>query len=375
MTTRVNPNLGALLRCYEALYNWRALAMLAGSFVIGGLAISGGMDITLRAQSEAPAMLLGVLGALVIIVGLNAAGLILVDQAYEQPLRGMGAAFFGGIQSAVYVVGLSLLMALGFAVVVLLVYVLSLLGRIPGVGAFFAFVFAGPMVVVLAAAYAVMALAGPLMVAAVWHGEGFLASFTRSVGIVLKRPLEVLLHFLVLGILVLPAAGFLMVVVGAGSAMVGGFYASAMLSGIGGGGGGGFGAGGGFGGGNMAADLLSSIGAMAGSVGLSIGMVWFIVLSVLSLIYGLGMILVYRSTNEGVGSEVADAVGATLSQFKRKLDEHKPRAVDIRSAPQAAATAVAPVAPAPAAAAQCPGCGAAIVADDVFCGACGHRLR
>ena len=367
MTTRVNHNLGALLRCYEALYNWRALAMLAGSFVLGGLTISGGVAIAAHTQSEAPAVLLGLLGALIIIVGLNGAGLILVDQAYEQELRSLGAAFFGGIQSALYVIGLGLLLGLGMTLVMLFVYLLTLLARIPGMGGFFGFVFAGPLVLVLAAAYAVLALAGPLMVAAVWHGEGFLTSFTRAVAIVLKRPLEVLLHFLVLGVLVLPAAGFLGAIVGAASALVGGFYVSAAA------------------GGDVASVFsgglsgwVSDFGATAGGAGISMGMVWFLVLSVMSLIYGLGMILVYRSTNEGVGTEVADAVGATLSQFKRKLDEHKPRAVDPRSAPQAPAEAFVPSVPTPqssAAPQHCSACGSAVSADDVFCGNCGHRLR
>ena len=65
MTISVNSNLGALLRCYEALYNWRALTMLAGSFVLGGLAISGGVAVSAHMQSDAPAVLLGMLGALI----------------------------------------------------------------------------------------------------------------------------------------------------------------------------------------------------------------------------------------------------------------------------------------------------------------------
>ena len=88
--------------------------------------------------------------------------------------------------------------------------------------------------------------------------------------------------------------------------------------------------------------------------------------------------LVYRSTNEGVGTEVADAVGATLSQLKRKLDEHKPRAAEARGeAPMSVAPAAQPPsAERPSAApTQCPGCGAPVDADDMFCGHCGHRLR
>ena len=40
------------------------------------------------------------LGAIIILVGMNASGLMLVDQAYEQPVRGFAAAFLGGMQAA-----------------------------------------------------------------------------------------------------------------------------------------------------------------------------------------------------------------------------------------------------------------------------------
>ncbi len=372
MTHRHTADLGVLLRCYEALQNWRALAMLAGTFVLGGLAISGGAAITAHDGSMAPAALLGLLGGLVIVIGVNAAGLILVDQAADQPLRSFTAAFLGGMQSAVYLLGLSILLALATAVVLLVAYLLTLLARIPGVGGFFAFLFAGPLVVVLTATYAVVALAGPLMTVAVWDGEGFIGSFSRAVGIVLKRPLEVLLHFLVLGILVFPAAAFLTGLVAAASFSVGGFYASAALSG------GGYG-GGDYGGGGMTG-MLSHFGATAGGAGLSMGLVWFLVLAVISLIYVLGTILVYRSTSEGVGDELNEAVSGRLSRFRRTLEENKPRrgngrggaAAEPGSLPQPAPT---PTAQAPVAGTHCPSCHAEVGADDVFCGGCGARLR
>lgn len=377
MTNRHTPNLGALLRCYEALQNWRALAMLAGSFVLGGLAISGGAAISAHDGSMAPLALLGLLGTLVIVFGLNAAGLILVDQAADAPLRSFTAAFLGGMQSAVYLIGLSILLGLATAVVLLVAYLFTLLARIPGVGGFFAFLFAGPLVVVLAATYAVLALAGPLMTVAVWHGEGFIGSFARAVGIVLKRPLEVLLHFLVLGILVFPAAAFLSGLVAAASFSVGGFYAAAALSG-GGDGGGGYG-GGDFGGGGMTG-MLSHFGATAGGAGLSMGLVWFLVLAVTSLIYVLGTILVYRSTSEGLGDEFNEAISGRLGQFRRTLEENKPRrgndrggaAAEPSPLPQAAPTAPAQGA---AAAAHCPSCHAEVGPDDAFCGGCGARLH
>lgn len=390
MTVRTTNNLGVLLRSYEALHNWRALAMLAGSFVLGGLAISGGAAAGMSSGSYAVMMLMSLLGAIIIVVGMNASGLMLIDQAYDQPIRGFGPAFLGGVQSALYVIGLLILLGLGFGVVLLAAFLLSLLGRIPGVGGLFGFLLGGPLVVVVALAYAVLLLAGPLMIAAVWHGEGFIASLSRAVGIVIKRPLEVFMHFLVLGLIVFPAVAFIFAVVFVGSMIVGGFFAAGSFGGMGdgfGGMGGGF-----FGGmgGMRGMEGLPLGGAGMGGAGLSIGLVWFLAWSVVSLIYVLGMIFVYRAVSEGVGSEASDVVGQKLAQFKQKLDEYKPRAAPVAPPPSAGTgpvnpppadpptSAQPPAAPQPspsAAATHCPACGAAVQPDDMYCGNCGHRLK
>lgn len=380
MTVKTTNNLGVLLRSYEALHNWRALAMLAGSFVLGGLAISGGAIAGASSGSALVAMLMSLIGGIVIVVGMNASGLMLMDQAYDLPKRGFGPAFLGGIQSALYVIGLLILLGLGFGVVLLGAFVLSLLGRIPGVGGFFGFVLAGPLVVVVALAYAVLLLAGPLMIAAVWHGEGFVASLSRAVGIVIKRPLEVFMHFLVLGLIVLPAMAFIFAVVFVGSMLVGGFFASGALT-------------------ELTANFgmlmwhryadMSGVGidAVQAAVAatMSIGLVWFLAWSVVSLIYVLGLIFVYRAVSEGVGAEAAGVVGQKLAQFKQGLDEYKPRPVPVGTPPAAPATtgqptadaqprAVVDQAAAPATG-HCTACGAVVQPDDMFCGSCGHRLK
>ncbi|WP_449370258.1 zinc ribbon domain-containing protein [Thiomonas sp.] len=380
MTVKTTNNLGVLLRSYEALYNWRALAMLAGSFVLGGLAISGGAAAGMSSGSAAVSLLMGLLGAIIIVVGMNASGLMLVDQAYDQPIRGFAPAFLGGVQAALYVIGLLILLGLGFAVILLAAYLLSLFGRIPGVGGLFGFVLGGPLVVVVALAYAVLLLAGPLMIAAVWHGEGFIASLTRAVGIVTQRPLEVFMHFLVLGLLVFPAVAFIFAVVFVGSMFVSGFFAA---GGFGGMGMGGFGGYGGFGG-MRGMEGLALGGAGMGGAGLSIGLVWFLAWSVVSLIYVLGMIFVYRAVGEGVESAGSDLVGQKLAQFKQKLDDYKPRPAPVAPPPPAPpAPPAEPSAPSPQPTSapqatdstHCPACGADVQADDAFCGSCGHRLK
>ncbi|MGQ9724958.1 MAG: zinc ribbon domain-containing protein [Tepidimonas sp.] len=373
MAMRTANHLGVLMRSFEALHNWRALAMLAGSFVLGVLAIIGGAAAGMSSGSVAVMTLMGLLGGILVVIGMNASGLMLLDQAYDQPIRGFGPAFLGGVQSALYVTGQFMVLSLGFGVVLLAVFLLSLLGRIPGVGGLIGFVLAGPLVVVVALAFVVLLLAWPLMIAAVWHGEGFFGSLLRAVGIVMKRPLEVFMHFLVLGLLLYPAAALILSAMLVGSALVGGFFFSGRLVGLGlvlvG---------------MLDLDNIAWVGM--GGAGLSIGLVWLLALSVVSLIFVLGMIFVYRAVSEGVSSEASDVLAQKLAQFKQKFDEYKPRPVPM-APPVAAASpkqpriaqarADQPPAPPtpPDAPMHCPACGAVVQPEDLFCGSCGHKLK
>ncbi|GEM_PF-3118856 len=295
LTAKTASNPGVLLRSYEALYNWRALAMLAGSFMLGGLAISRGAAAGDSLGSPGAMLLMMIL----IVIGMNASGLMLTDQAYDRPVRGFGPALLGGIRSALYVIGQLILLGLGFAMVVLAAFLLSQLGRFPGVGGLFGFLLAGPLVVVVALACAVLLLAGPLMIVAVWHGEGFIDALSRVVGIVIKRPLEVFMYFLLLVLLVSPAAAFTFVTVFVGSMLVGGFFASGAFGSLGGLGGlGGLES-------LVALESLIGLGDLGGGLvpaALSIGLVRFLALSVVILIYELGLIFVYRAVSEVLSS-------------------------------------------------------------------------
>ena len=360
MTVKTTDSLGVLLRSFEALYNWRALTVLAASFVLGGLAVSGGAAAALSSGSGAVMALMSLLGVLVIVVGVNASGLMLVDQAYDQPVRGFAAAFLGGVQAALYVIGLLILLGLAFAAILLVAYLLSLPARIPVVGGWFGFLLAGPLAAVVALALAALLLGVPLMTVAVWHGEGFLASLTRAASIVVKRPLVVFMHFLVLALLVFPAIGFVFAVIVAGSTIVGGFFAAGSL---------------GMGGAGAMRDMEAMATGALGGPGLSIGLVWFLAWSVIGLIDVLGAIFIYRAVSEGVGSEASEIVGRKLAQFKRTLDEYKPRAAPAAPSGTVGAAPVPPAASEPASVPHCPACGAAVQLDDAYCGGCGHKLR
>ena len=246
----------------------------------------------------------------------------------------------------------------------------------PAVGGVFGFLLSGPSVVIVALAYAVLVLAGPLIVAGIWHGEKLFASVARAADIVIKKPLDVLLYFFALALIMVPSAAFIFGVVFSASKMVGGLYAPAGLgqfsrdgaSGI-----------------QMFMDTMDANGLTGAAI--SIAMVVFLTWSVLTLIYLLGVIFVYRAVSEGVESAASDLIGQRLAQFKQKLDEYKSRA-SITPPPAApssgsqAATVPPPdaygqrgaSAAAGANADHCPACGATVAEGDAYCGQCGQKL-
>lgn len=358
-------NLGLLLRCYEGLRNWRALAMLVAGFVLA--ALLGALDATIAAHmaytSPTMAMLLGgllmLIAALVVLAGINGAGLLLVDQADGNPPRGFAAAFFGGLGVTLQAIVCLILLGLGLLLVVLVLWALSFLGKIPGIGPLFAFLLAGPTMLVLAFCYALLVFGVALMFVALWRGNGMLGSIGRAIDIVTKRPLDVVLHFIVLALLIVPIEVFVAAVLFAGSALTGLMYASGGM-----GGGGVMDMAGGFM--SMASGYGGGGGATMAATFISIGVVLAAVWALFVLIGTLGNILIFDSLAAETSATSAGFLGDKVKQLKQKVEEHRPQApVAARPAP--------PPAPNPAAAraAACGHCGAALTPGDRFCGECG----
>lgn len=342
MSEKPTGNIGLLMRCYEALHNWQALAMLAGGVVLGlGLmAAAGAMTAKMGAIVG---LLLMLIALLVYLAGINGAGLLLVDQADGRPGRGLGAAFFGGLGATLNMFLALLLLSLGLLLVFVVLYLLSLLGKIPGVGPLFAFLLAGPGAIVLMFCYGVLAIGTPLLLVAVWRGESVLGSLGRAVDIVLKRPLDALLHFVLLWLIVAPVAIFVLVLLAASSGISMSLYS------------------GGFGGGygnSLEYMLMSSVQGL-GAASASVGIVFAVVVALFTLICMFGYIMVYDSLSSGVDSMAESRLRGGFNQLKQKVEQHRPQA--------AAAPASAPDTRA------CKSCGARLTPSDQFCGECGQR--
>jgi hypothetical protein len=344
MTEKATGNVSLLMRCYEAMHNWQALTMLAGGVVIGmGLMFTAGMMAA--KMGFVVGLLLSLIALLVYLAGINGAGLLLVDQADGRQGRGFVAAFFGGLGATLNTFLATLLLLAGLLVVLVALYLLSLLGKIPGIGPLFAFLFAGPGAVVLMFCYGVLAIGIPLLMVAVWRGHGVLGSLGRAVDIVLKRPLVALLHFVMLWLIVAPVAIFALILLAAASGLSISMYSSGFGSNFGGG---------------LEYALMSSMQGM-GAASVSVGIVFAVVLALFVLVGMFGYIMVYDSLSADVTSTVEGRLRGSFDQLKQKVEQHRPQAVG--SAPVTTASA----------APTCKACGARMNAGDQFCGECGQR--
>lgn len=355
MTEVKAARLGLLLRCYEGLRNWRALLLLVAGFVTAALlvALDFTMSMHLMYSSPTAAKLLGLLlmliAALVLLAGIHGAGLLLVDEADAAPPRSFTAAFFGGVGVTLESVVCLVMLGVGLLLVVLVLWALSFLSRIPGIGPLFAFLLAGPSMLILAFCYAVLVFGVALMFVALWRGHGMVGSVGRAIDIVIKRPLDVVLHFIVLWLLIVPIEIFVVAVLFGGSALTGVMYGS--VSALGGNGM--------MGGGMMS--MLASAGAGLGAAGISIGVVLAAIWAGFALIAMLGNILIFDSLAAETSATSAGFLEGKVRQLKAKVEEHRPTA----PSPQAAT-------PAASATAACRSCGARLTPGDKFCGECGN---
>ena len=421
---RAGGSASALSSMFEAvggLRNRRALVAMLGCLFVAVLL--GGLFSVL-----APRMgfFMAGLGALVFLVaaltGVNAAGVLLMDQARGTPLRGLVDAIVYGLLCIPKFIVLAIALFLVALVVFIALALLFLVCKIPGVGPIL-FVVVFPLSVVvsgltLCGLFLCMFLALP----AIWEGSTITRAIAQALAIVRSRLVEALLLMIVLWFLSVMVALIVFSILGTGlmpsiglsASILGGFGSGLQSLGgmMGGGGYGGGGFGGGYGGGGYA--IAAGIGG---------GLLWALAASLVAQVYLLGLNLVYLRVTEGLDA------GATEAAMRSRLDDARRRAADLgqkardaaerareqarhaasasseaAAAASGAAAAAAPhepvaakPSPAPglgsasaaalgtspaattppsASASQaCPQCHSAVSTSDAFCGVCGHKLK
>ena len=375
----------SLFQAIGGLRNRRALIAMFSCLVAGVLL--AGMLSTLGGFA---AMLGGLLYLLSVWTGVNAAGVLLMDQAKGVPPRSLVDALVFGLMCIPKVLVLGLAFFAVALVVFLAIALIYLVCKIPFLGALI-YAVALPLSVVVGGVtvwglFVCMFLSLP----AIWEGAGIMSAIAQSLAIVRTRLIETLL--LMTFIWFLSAIVGLIVFGVLGMGMLPSMSLSAMV----------FGGAGGLGGAGMGG-LMQGLGgggaglAIAGMIG--VGVLFAAAGTLVAQVYLLGLNLVYLRVTEGLDAS------ATQQALQNKLDEAKRRASDMGqkareaaerareqgraatpAAPPPAPTSASTVAameatrpavrmPPPSVALTCPACQASVTAEDVFCEACGHRLK
>lgn len=391
----------SLFQAINGLRNRRALVAMLGCMVMGVLVAAVFSLIAARLG-----FFIAFLGGLAMFIagatGINAAGVLLMDQARGVPSRPLTDAVVYGLMCIpkFIVLGLMLLLvALAVFIVLAIVYVIC---KIPVLGPVL-FVVVFPLSVVISGLtlwglFLCMFLALP----AIWEGATITRAIAQTLAIARSRLVEAVLLLAVVGLLagvvgiIVFSALFsgLMPAVGMSAAILGDDEFGAMLG------------------------MMRQHGEIAGGAGagyaiaasIGAGLLWALTGSLLSLVYLLGLNLVYLRVTEGLD------VGATEAALRTRFDDAKRQAVDLgqkareaaerareqarqsAAAAQASAAAAAkppetppPPAPPPEAPVRamppdsttpavaktltCPQCLSAVGKDDVFCGVCGYKLK
>lgn len=396
-------HVGSLLNALDAVRNWRALALLALTLVA-----SVGVFFLLNSLHMGWTTLLALLLALAVsFYGVGAVGIMLMHKAQTGEALSIGDAVMRSLAISHRLIAVGLLAFVVFLGLMLVVALLFLICKIPGLGPLLYF-FALPFSILLlgltyaAILFVVVPMAGP----AVWRGEKILDVLSQLFAIIRQRLSLTVVLLIFLGILFVITALVLTVIYWSGMLFSGVLSASILKSGLSAGMGnligpimggmGGFGGGmGGMGdyGGMGGFEGMRGGGAMAGGGGLATaglagaGILFAAMLAPPGLVLLQGYCQIYLIVTDGLDvSAEKEALRQRVEQAKRAAEEAKRRAEEARSKMEeqrakaaaqrdttAGASAATPAAPRTAA--TCPGCGGAITADDVFCGNCGHKLK
>lgn len=351
----------SLLAAVEAPRNWRALVLLIGTFVAGAVLFGAG------AALAAPVHIsllygFGLLALLVLFYGTNAVGISLMHDAKGAPPASPGTALLMALATGHRLLAVLLLAALLCLSGVVVMALLLLLGKIPGLGP-----------VLLTALFPAVALLGggvalglavllPLAAPAVWDGATIFQTVSRLIALARARFVNVMLTNLLLNLIVAMVAAVVFAVV-----MLGTAFATAMSIGVVGLG---------------QTNLLALMGGQGAGMGqflaaaLGGGLLWIVALCLVGLVVLRGSCEVYLANVEGLDAGAIEAqLSAKLAAGRQRLHDVQAQAAAAQATLAAAAVIAAERAPAPdfTAPLTCPACHATVTVDDRFCGGCGHK--
>jgi hypothetical protein len=297
-----------LLRALEGLRNPRAVLLLV-AFTAAGLGVAA-CGIALANVFLSPVFILAGVG--VMFWGYSAAGLALMDQARGLPPRPLLLAVTDGLSAFLRGVAVALIGLLGVVVFYVLMALILLLCKIPGVGpVLYAVVF--PVLVIMGgllffSIFTALSMIGP----SIWNGAGIRGAVAMLWQIVTRRAVELLVNLLLLALLLWLAAGIIAAFVFTGVSSV-----SALSVPLLGSGGNLFGLGG-FSFGGSAYPAAAFIGG---------GILFILVSAALNAMTLMGCNLIYLKLSAGLDpGETERLIGQRLEEARQKAQELKEEA-------------------------------------------------
>ncbi len=361
-----------LLSAVDAMRNWRAAALLLGSLLVAGLIGALGGVVSVQVHIVV-GLVFFLLAFAIYFYGISAVGIMMMDEAQGNTSRSIFASILTSLAISHRIVLVLLLALLTYVCGSVVMALLLLICKIPGLGPLlFAFIF--PLCVVISgvAIFAGYAVIGTLTGPAVWSGATTFEALSRLAAIARQRIVVVVLNVLVLLLISGFVGAILFGILFAGTLVTGSMSAGIIgVSGLG-------------------LDSAMSVFSMSGygrgsdSGHLAAGAFgWGIVLAIAFtlplLVYVRGLCQIYLANIEGVDvSEIEEQLRGTLDSAKRG-------AAEIRAKGEALAAQHSqrseksrdeldkPVTTTPSQL-KCAVCGTPYLPGDIFCGGCGQKL-
>ncbi|MDX2207968.1 MAG: hypothetical protein SFU57_10020 [Gemmatimonadales bacterium] len=378
VTSRLGDT-GSLLKALDAMTNWRAFVLLAGTAVTLAIVLTlfGRAGIAMAGNSAGAAGLTALIGALlslaVLLIGINAAGITLMDEATDRAPRSPVNALLASVFTVHRLIATLLIAFLAFLAYLLLLASILYLCKIPALGSLLLAVVLPTAVVasglvVLAFLAVVLPVTGP----AVWNGSSVIQILATITAVVRQRLLYVVILGILLSLLLSVVVALIGVVLGSGIGIVGGMTTAVLDLGAGGLG---------------PLELVAMLGAGgrggdSGPVlGLAFGLTLLFFLIVIPPVMVLlkGWAIIYLQAVDGLSLEEAQAA------MQERMDRVKQQAHEVRERARQQATMhtarpgepsgtpAAPPPPPPSAPTKnCRGCGTPLVPGDGFCENCGE---
>lgn len=364
----------SLLKALDAATNWRAFVI----YLVASLVYFGFVLLGVGAESEIVTGLTMLIGFVIAMIGVNAAGHLLMDQARGIALRSTVDALLSGIFTLHRLIGLFLIMLLAFAALVLAIAILLLLSKIPGIGpALFTVTFPVGTIMLGLATLVSFYLAIGMLAPSVWEGQGILASLARLWVVLRERLLLVTVNMFLLTLLVILVGTVIFVTLLVGGVSMLGLAATIISDEIQG---------------EMLGMMMhfsqsllsghsSSFSGYFSATIYGAGLLYLIATSLIGMILLSGFCQIYLQATQGLTFDAAEEqINQRLEEAKRRAQEAQARAREASERARASANEAARTAHSGAGeqvdtAAKCPQCGAPVAADDVFCGECGHKLK